>query len=375
MAQTSCEKDGPRRPACPCKIIWGIALPLLLALFILQAIVSRQGGGASDGVLTRRSAPGLGTVLTISVGGEGEAANLAHIDAAFARVRELEGVLSSWDAASGLSRLNRAQTAGAGAGAPVHPDLLRAIEIGKRWHGRTDGAFDIAAAPLIELWRTCGEEGRLPSDAELQAATSLTGASRLEIDPKGRTVRYPAPGMRLHLGGLGKGFCADEAVAVLKARGVASALVAMSGDIYALGRRPDGGAWLLGLQDPRAPEDTSAQIGRVYLVNRAVSTSGNYRRFVEIGGKRYSHIVDPRTGRTAEAVPSVTVIAPRAVVADILGTALSVLGVRDGLALVESLPEVEALFVAVGADDALTLTRSSGFAAYEAPPSPGGQRR
>ena len=169
------------------------------------------------------------------------------------------------------------------------------------------GTFDIAVGPLVELWQTCGKLNRLPTAEEFARVKPLLGAGRIILDPAGRTIRFPVAGMRLDLGGL-KGFIADEVTKLLVRRGVKSALVAMAGDIHALGRNLGGGPWRVGVQDPRNPEGIVATLD---LADRSVSTSGNYERFVEIQGRRYSHIVDPRTGRTAESVPSVTVIAPR----------------------------------------------------------------
>ncbi|GAG06644.1 unnamed protein product, partial [marine sediment metagenome] len=175
----------------------------------------------------------------------------------------------------------------------------------------------------------------------------------------------PVRGMRPHLGGLGKGYCADAVAALLRARGVTSALICMSGDIYALGNRPDGTAWRVGVQDPRRPDDPSALIAVLQLHDEALSTSGNYQRYILIGGRKYSHIVDPRTGRTAEDVPSVTVIGPDTLTTDVLGTTLSVMGTKDGLQFVESYPGIEALFINFDDRDVAILTRSSGFSAYE----------
>ena len=178
-------------------------------------------------------------------------------------------------------------------------------------------------------------------------------------------MRLPERGLRIDLGGLGKGYCADSVVRALRERNVNSALIAIAGDIYALGRRPDGAAWRIGVQDPRYPDDPSRQLTVLALTDKAVSTSGNYQRFVEIQGRRYSHIIDPRTGQAADNVPSVTVIGPDTLTTDILGTALSVMGVDEGLTLVETLPSVEAMFVVFDKGTNPLITRSSGFAAYE----------
>jgi len=313
-------------------------------------------------VVVALSQPSLGAIVTVTIAKTDAAADEENLRLALARVTVLEKILSSYDQLSALSKRN--QRAGAGP-VQVSPALFRAVDIGVAWHGRTHKCFDIAAGPVIGMWKQCARENRLPSPDEMKKAVALAGADRIKLDAPAQTVQLPA-GMQIHLGGLGKGLCADEVAALLRQRGVTSALVAMSGDIYALGERPDGAAWRVGVQDPRKPDDTSAYITVLALRDKAVSTSGNYRRYVVIDGKKYSHIVDPRTGRTVDNVPSVTVIVPDVVTTDILGTALSVLGIEEGTALVEAMPGVEALFASCDDAGGMTLRRTSGFAAYEA---------
>jgi thiamine biosynthesis lipoprotein len=303
----------------------------------------------------------LGTYLTLTVVAESESKARADIAAGFARIAELDKVMSFQRPDSELSRLN----AQAGLGpVVVSDDLYRAVETGVTWCGRTMGTFDIAVGPLVELWQTCGKLNRLPTAEEFARVKPLLGAGRIILDPAGRTIRFPVEGMRLDLGGL-KGFIADEVTKLMVRRGVKSALVAMAGDIHALGRNLAGGPWRVGVQDPRNAEGIVATLE---LADRSVSTSGNYERFVEIQGRRYSHIVDPRTCQTAESVPSVTVIAPDTVTSDVLCKPLSILGVQDGLALLEKFPQAEAMFITYDEKGEMRLTRSKGFAAYEAKP-------
>jgi thiamine biosynthesis lipoprotein len=246
----------------------------------------------------------------------------------------------------------------------VSRELWDAVNAGIIWNGKTHGAFDITAAPLIHLWEKAGEMQRVPTARELELARSEMGVSKFVLHENGWTILKTA-GVTIDLGGLGKGFTSDDIATLLQRQGVVSALVAMSGDIRAMGQRPDGRPWRVGIQDPRYPDDLSAIVTAIHLSDMAVSTSGNYRRFVEIDGKHCSHIVDPRSGWTVENVPSVSVIGPDALTTDILGTALSVLGVAEGLKLVESLEGVESLFMVVNDSGELILTRSSGFAEYE----------
>jgi len=333
-----------------------------LATFILVvAIVWMAGSGERRFSATRIM---LGTDVTVTVVSSGQASAKANMEAAFARIAALEKCLSAHTKDSELSRAVRSSVHEP---VSISPDLFAALSAGAAWHKRTKGTFDITIGPLLSLWKKCGKENRLPSDKEIEEAKSRMGVPEIVLDPAARTIRLSGRSLQIDLGGLGKGFCADEAAKTLRKRGVDAALVAVAGDIYALGSRPDGTPWSVGVQDPRDPNNRKALLTTLYLTDWAVSTSGNYQRFVTIQGQRYSHIVDPRTGRPADAVPSVTVVGPNTLTTDILGTALSILGVEDGLAMVEDMPGIEALFVTVGANKQLHLTRSRGFARYEMP--------
>jgi len=345
-----------------------VAAPTLVVAALVAAAVVRIPGRKAGPVsyVERRSL--LGTRVTLTIAARDEAAGKEHAAAAFERIAEIEKRLTSW---SPDSELNVALAKAVRGPVEISGDLFAALKAGVEWRGRTRGAFDITVSPLIALWRKCGKEDRLPTDAELSSARGRLGIDRIRLDEAARTVRLASGEVRADLGGLGKGYCADEVTKLLKGRGVRSALVAVAGDIFALGTRPDGKPWRVGVQDPRSPNSPQALLTVLELSDKAVSTSGNYERYVEIQGRRYSHIVDPRTGRTAESVPSVTVIGPDTLTTDILGTALSVLGVDEGLTLVESMPGVEAMFVTLEPGREPRFVRSSGFSRYEAQGAPG----
>jgi thiamine biosynthesis lipoprotein len=359
----------------PARTLWYVLALCLLAFALIIARPPQAAGPAANPALrtlspqderagnpvsiseTRRM---LGTCLTLTVVAESEPKARADIAAGFERIAELDAIMSAYRPDSELARLN--ERAGREP-VKVSDELYRAVEAGVIWNGRTQGAFDIACAPLLELWRRCGKLDRLPTPDELARAKSLGGAARILLDPKAHTVRFPVEGMRLDLGGHGKGFIADEVEKLFLKRGAKNALIALSGDIRAMGRSAEGRPWRVGVQDPRNPE---AIITTLELTDRSVSTSGAYERFVVIQGKRHSHIVDPRTGQTAEAVESDTVIGPDTTTTDVLDTGLNVLGVQDGMALVEKFGDVEALFITGDENGQMRLTRSKGFAAYEA---------
>jgi thiamine biosynthesis lipoprotein len=338
---------------------WVLAATLL-AMLLIAAMLLRGQAPAPETLFSERREM-LSTYVTVTVAARGPEEAERYLEAAFKRIAELNGVLNAHDPKSEVSRLNASEGP-----TKVSNDLARAIEDGLRWHQRTEGAFDVTIAPLLTLWMERGKAGRLPETKELEEARAHMGADRIRFDPGASVVEIPK-GVHLDLGGLGKGYCADEVEQTLKALGARSALIAVAGDVRATGLKPPGLPWRVGVQDPREPDDLDAVLTTLELTDQSASTSGNYRRYVEIEGKRYSHIVDPRTGLTAENVPSVTVVGPDTVTTDILGTALSVLGVEEGLRVVEGLPGVEALFILFDENDEPILTRSSGFSRFEAP--------
>ncbi|MBX6313841.1 MAG: FAD:protein FMN transferase [Isosphaeraceae bacterium] len=263
-------------------------------------------------------------------------------EAAFARIAQLDAALSDYNPESELMRL--CDRAG-GPPVPVSDDLFRVLERAQEMARRSEGAFDVTVGPVVRLWRRARRTRQLPDPARLERARSLVGYPMVHLDPKTRSVRLEKAGMKLDLGGIAKGFAASEALAVLRQQGITRALVAGAGDIVVGDPPPDAEGWTVGvapLEQPEAPPQRY-----LLLHNAAVSTSGDTERFVEIGGTRYSHIVDPRTGLGVVARSSVTVVAPEGALADSLATAVYVLGPERGLRLVEATEGAAALIVRV----------------------------
>lgn len=260
--------------------------------------------------------------------------------AAFARVAELDNALSDYKPESELMRLCR------GAGGPPVPvgaDLFRVLEISRRMYERSGGAFDVTVAPVVRLWRRARRDRKLPDPELLAKALELVGSDAIRLDADLRTVELRRPGMKLDVGGIAKGYASGEAIATLKRHGIARALVAAAGDIVVSGAPPDADGWIVAiapLESPRAEPSFNLS-----LEDAAISTSGDAEQFVEIGGKRYSHIVDPRTGLGVVDRCSVTVVATDGATADSLDTAAYVLGPGRGMALVEATAGASALIV------------------------------
>ncbi|HWI56048.1 MAG TPA: FAD:protein FMN transferase, partial [Bacillota bacterium] len=205
------------------------------------------------------------------------------------------------------------------------------------------GAFDATIGPYVRLWRFARKRKVLPAPAEMAAARAAVGWQKLRLDAKARTVTLLVPHMRLDLGGIAKGYAADQALLSLKSRGIDRALVAASGDI-AVGNPPPGQpGWKVGIS---AIDDRTNGITRsVLLRNAGISTSGDTEQFIEIGGVRYSHILNPATGLGLTNRIQATLIAPNATATDALATTVCILGPRRGLALVESMPKTAALIL------------------------------
>ena len=350
-------------------------LRLLTFAFVLALVVLAFARGARVGAVRAVRAHASGVMntdvgLTV-VARDAEAAGRAA-RRAVDRLRRLEGQLSAHLPDSDITRCNRAAGRRSVKVAPV---TLRVLAEAVRFGDVTHGAFDVTVGPLIGLWRACVREKRLPTDGELRAARDKVGYQGLRLNMKARTVRFAKPGMRVDLGGVAKGLAVDRAFRSLAEDGFPNALVEVGGDLYAGGRRADGRPWRVGVQDPRVSKDGPAESVAVLAVkDRGVATSGNYRRYSMIRARRVNHILDPRTGRPADVVDSVTVIAPDCATADALATGVSVLGVEAGLQLVNSLPDVEAFLITVE-DGRLREHRSRGLSKYEVPVEPSGVQR
>jgi thiamine biosynthesis lipoprotein len=274
-------------------------------------------------------------------------------DAAFRRVADLNGIMSDYLPESELMRL--CKKAG-GPAVPVGSDLFAILARAGEISRITDGMFDVTVGPVVRLWRRARRTRELPAADEMAAARTLVDYRLVTLDPAARTVRLAKPGMMLDLGGIAKGYAADAAQVVLKQHGITRAMVAAGGDIAVSGPPPDAKGWSIGIA--RAPGETTD--GPTLLLHDCgVSTSGDTEQYVEIGGKRYSHIVDPRTGLGLTDSWQVTVIAPDATTSDGITKVLCVLGPEQGLKAVAGLAIGARLVRKVG--DKLEEHRSPAF--------------
>ena len=373
-------------------------LPLLPALLALLALFALASGGpacsSATGERTGKYAATrevMHTIATLTVIAPSSEQAARGLEAGFAALDSVDHWMNAYDPASELARVNAGARA---APVAVGPETFAVIERALHFSRATDGAFDITVGPLIALWRRAAEAQRLPTPTALERVRAQIGSGRVDLDRDARTVLFLADSVRLDLGGIAKGFAIDEAVEALRGAGIAAGIVEVGGDLRCFGRLPaslvgvapdrlrggvwatpeveagDVRSWPLGVQDPFS----EGLLGKIRVPEGAVATSGHYRRYSEIEGRRYSHILDPRTGWPVADPASVTVIAPSALEADALATAISVLGLEAGLALAAARPGVEALVVS-GGPEAPRIARTPGFPTVEPLSGAGGDRR
>jgi thiamine biosynthesis lipoprotein len=327
----------------------------------LAAIGLAGGSPRDDGPLERFEfrQPHMGTEFKVVVYAKDEATARRASRAAFDRVEELNSRLSDYDPDSELMRL--CDRAG-GDPVAVSEDLYRVLDRALQVARATEGAFDPTVNPVVRLWRRARRTGELPDPELLARARDLVDYRKVRLDPGHRTVQLLEKGMKLDLGGIAKGFAADEAFRVLEAQGLRRALVAAAGDIRVGDPPPGKVGWIVAVAALRAEDGAAGDSPALLLANRAVSTSGDAEQFVEIGGVRYSHIVDPRTGVGVVGRSSATVVATDATTTDSLATALSVLGPEAGLKLIAASPGAEC-YVVEATDEGFRVTTSPGWGA------------
>lgn len=254
--------------------------------------------------------------------------------AAFDRIAELDQIMSDYRRDSELMQL--CEKAGAGP-VPVSDDLFHVLSASALLSQQSNGAFDVTIGPLVRLWREARRAKRLPEPDSLEEARSKVGRDLMKLDSEEQTVELAAPGMQLDLGGIAKGYAADEAVRKLKEHGIQSSLVEFGGDVVVSGAPPDSEGWRL--KAPLADQGKD----ELLLENEALSTSGDTQQFIEVDGVRYSHVVDPRTGLGLTSRAAATVRAPEGMLSDALATALSILGPEKGRELINTYyPEIDA---------------------------------
>lgn len=278
----------------------------------------------------------MGTAVQVTLWSDTRARADAAIAAVMAEMHRIDHAMSPHKPDSELSRINREAAAGPVALSPEMRDLLvRAVAFSQQ----SGGAFDITYASAGHLYDY--RERIRPGEAQLDEARQAIGHQHLVLDRAAGTLRFTHPGTRIDLGGFAKGHAVDRSTEILQRHGIAHAVVSAGGDSRVLGDRR-GRPWNIAVRDPRKPGEVVAVLP---LEDVAISTSGDYERFFEQDGERFHHVIDPRTGKSAAGVRSVTILANDGLSAEAWSKSVFVMGVQRGLALVESLQDVDAVVV------------------------------
>ncbi len=313
-----------------------IRLRPLLALFAVMTIACSC---SPDKPTMRKSTRLLmGTYVDVSVFGDAERARDAT-NAAFDEMKRIED-LTSFHKPSELTAIN--DRAGQGPCKP-NAEVLGIISDALKIAEQTGGAFDPTIGAVSRLWRFSGqEETRVPAPEEIKDALTKVGYSKVRLDLANSTIELTESGMALDLGGITKGYALNRCRIILKELGISSALINIGGDILAVGGKEPDKPWRIGVEDPR---DKNSMVAVTELSDQMIFTSGDYERYIEVAGKRYHHILDPKTGYPAEGARSVTVVGKPGVTLQPFGTATFVMGIERGLQFIESKLHLSALLV------------------------------
>jgi len=280
----------------------------------------------------------MGTVITQRVYGKNASEAVKEVAD---KLRQIETMMTVNAPGGDVNHLN--SEAGKNS-VKLSSETLYVLEKAKKYSELSGGAFDVTIGPLVKAWGVFTDNPRVPSEEEIRSLLPLVDYRAISIDKGDSSAKLEKAGQMVDLGGIAKGYAGDEAIKIYKKYGIKSAYVNLGGNVVAMGSKPDGTPWRIGIQNPRAP--SGVYMGIVTVSDKAVVTSGDYERFFEQDNKRYHHILDPKTGYpSASGLISSTIIADASVDADALSTATFVLGLEKGMKLVESLDGVEAVFI------------------------------
>lgn len=294
---------------------------------------------ANSQQLQRKTVKLMGSRFDISVVAKDSVEANNYIDIAINEISRIEKLISDWDPNSQTSEITR--NAGI---KPVKVDaeLFQLIERSIAISKLTDGAFDVSYASMDKIWKFDGSMIVMPSEEEIKASVSKIGYQNIILDKEKQTVFLKLTGMKIGFGGIGKGYAADKAKNLLISKGAIAGIVNASGDMNTWGKQPNGEDWKVAITNPLNKNTAFALLP---ITNGAVVTSGNYEKYVVFNNKRYSHIIDPRTGYPSVGIISATVFASKAELADALATSIFVMGTEVGLNLINQLPNIECIII------------------------------
>lgn len=309
------------------------------------------GQSRQTDVTVKKTLKLMGTRFEITVVAPNEEIGYINIDEAVSEIERIEGIISSWDKDSETSLINK--NAGIKP-VKVSRELLNLIERSIKISEITDGAFDITYASMDEVWRFDGTMDKVPSEEKIKQSVSKVGYQKIQLDQENQTVYLPEKGMCIGFGAIGKGYAADRAKELLVSKDVKGGIINASGDLTTWGTKVTGEKWLVGIANPLSKDKVFSWLP---IIESSVATSGNYEKFIILDDKKYSHIIDPRTGYPTRGISSVSIFAKQAELCDALATAVFIMGRDVGLHMINQIDGVEAVIV----DAENKIQRSSGI--------------
>ena len=302
-------------------------------------------------VTVQRTQKLMGSRFDITVVARNEKKGNINIDEAVSEIARIEKLISSWDPKSETSMINR--------NAGVKPvkvslELFKLIERANQISVITDGAFDISYASMDNIWKFDGSMNHMPEASRIKTSVEKVGFKKISLNPDDQTVFLKEKGMKISFGAIGKGYAAKKAKELLEAKQVVAGIINASGDLTTWGTKASGEKWLIGITNPLNKDKIFSWLP---IIESSVATSGNYEKFVLIDNKKYSHIIDPRTGYPSSGVNSVSIFAKSAELCDALATAVYIMGAEAGLSLINQLVGIEVIIV----DSFNKIHKSSGI--------------
>ena len=323
----------------------------LFALTCSLCCLLSFGQSRQTDVTVKKTLKLMGTRFEITVVAPNEEIGYINIDEAVSEIERIEKIISSWDKDSETSLINK--------NAGIKPvkvcrELINLIERSIKISEITDGAFDITYASMDEIWRFDGTMDKVPSQERIEKSVSKVGYQKIQLDQENQTVFLPEKGMCIGFGAIGKGYAADRAKDLLVSKDVKGGIINASGDLTTWGTKVTGEKWLVGIANPLSKDKVFSWLP---IIESSVATSGNYEKYIVLDGKKYSHIIDPRTGYPTRGINSVSIFAKQAELCDALATAVFIMGRDVGLHMVNQIDGVEAVVV----DAENKLHKSSGI--------------
>ncbi len=306
-------------------------LTLLLTVFFIQTVFSQE--------VYQKKLLLMGSDFGITVVAQNDSLAKGYINDAITEIKRIEKIISSWDNNSETTLINR------NAGIKpvvVSEELFKLIQRAKLISKLTDGAFDISYASMDKIWKFDGSMKQFPSEETIKKSVQKVGYQNIIMDAAKHTVFLKKKGMKIGFGAIGKGYAADKAKQLLINKGVKAGIINASGDMNTWGKQPDGSDWMVAITNPFNKQKA---FGLLPLKQGAVVTSGSYEKYVFFNGKRYAHIIDPRTGIPATGIVSVSVFAPKAELADALATSVFVMGVQVGLDRINQMKNISCIII------------------------------